>query len=195
MGIFPICSSTVRQVQAKRLAFLAYSVNFMDLELINSVLNIIPSQRLQRRRLTFRRSLVIITWKLTQGIYFKISMICLKFTKPDIANLCQNYSDVGIYDRIVVQELIKDMASTAQLNTTNLREFKVVVLHEVDQLSKDAQHSLRRTMERYMKTCRLILCTESLSKVGVFPDDNAYLLDNTSYSFSMPSNTCSRAHY
>ncbi|KAG5630177.1 hypothetical protein H5410_001894 [Solanum commersonii] len=42
---------------------------------------------------------------------------------------------------------------------------QVLVLNEVDKLSREAQHSLRRTMEKYSASCRLILCSNSSSKV------------------------------
>ncbi|UJR25849.1 hypothetical protein I4U23_007199 [Adineta vaga] len=76
-----------------------------------------------------------------------------------------NPSDVGIYDRIIIQELIKTIAQTKQINSDEQRSFKIIVIVEVDKLTRDAQHSLRRTMEKYMNSCRLILCCNSTSRV------------------------------
>lgn len=78
-----------------------------------------------------------------------------------------NPSDAGNNDRLVVQELIKDIASSAPLDvaTGSRKGFKVVVLFEVDLMSRLAQHALRRTMEKYSKTCRIILVANSATKV------------------------------
>ena len=56
--------------------------------------------------------------------------------KIEIITIASNYhievnpSDVGIYDRVVIQELIKTVASSNQLNKEGQREFKVY-MHEV----------------------------------------------------------------
>ncbi len=42
---------------------------------------------------------------------------------------------------------------------------QVIVLLEVDSLSKGAQHALRRTMEKYGGSCRLILCSSSTGRL------------------------------
>lgn len=77
-----------------------------------------------------------------------------------------NPSDCGNKDTFVVQEVIKEIAQSGVLDTSSgSRGFKVVVLSEVDQLSKSAQAALRRTMEKYTSSCRLILCCERPSKV------------------------------
>lgn len=41
----------------------------------------------------------------------------------------------------------------------------MIVITEANRLSKDAQHALRRTMEKFTAHCRLILLTESISKL------------------------------
>ena len=86
-----------------------------------------------------------------------------------------NPSDVGIYDYIVVQEIIKEIAQYRQLDSSAKHPFKgtisfnslklVVVLNEVDNLSRNAQAGLRRTMEKYTGSCRLILCCENSGRI------------------------------
>ena len=78
-----------------------------------------------------------------------------------------NPSDAGIRDKDVVQVLIKEIAQSAPVLTSgesSAPSFKVVVLNEVERLSRAAQHGLRRTMEKYMGTCRLLLCCTNPTK-------------------------------
>ncbi|XP_068318280.1 replication factor C subunit 3 [Pyrus communis] len=76
-----------------------------------------------------------------------------------------NPSDAGFQDRYIVQEIIKEMAKNRPIDTKGKKGYKILVLNEVDKLSREAQHSLRRTMEKYSAYCRLILCCNSSSKV------------------------------
>eukprot|EP00939_MAST-03C_sp_MAST-3C-sp1_P001073 g1073.t1 len=110
---------------------------------------------------------------------FKMKLEHMEFKTPskkkvEITALGSNYhtemnpGDVGIYDRLVIQNVIKDMAQSQSLtteSTTSKKRFKVLLLTEVDSLTRDAQNALRRTMEKYSANCRLILCCESLCKV------------------------------
>ncbi len=70
-----------------------------------------------------------------------------------------------MHDRHIIQKVIKDTASTANIDIKNSKGFKVIVLHDVDNLTKEAQAALRRTMEKYMANCRLIMSCNSLTKV------------------------------
>lgn len=74
-------------------------------------------------------------------------------------------SDVGNYDRVVIQDLLKEVAQTQQVDQTAKQRFKVVVINEADQLSRDAQAALRRTMEKYSPNLRLILLANSTSNI------------------------------
>jgi len=76
-----------------------------------------------------------------------------------------NPGDAGNNDRYVVQEIIKDMAKSRPVDPSGAKTFKVLILNEVDRLSKEAQHSLRRTMEKYSGACRLILLCNNISRV------------------------------
>ncbi|TID24169.1 replication factor C subunit 5 [Venturia nashicola] len=74
-------------------------------------------------------------------------------------------SDVGNYDRVVIQDLLKEVAQTQQVDLSAKQRFKVVVINEADQLSRDAQAALRRTMEKYSSNVRLILLANSTANI------------------------------
>ncbi len=69
------------------------------------------------------------------------------------------------HDRVILPDLLKETSQNAQLDISQQKSFKVVVLNDADHMTKEAQHTLRRTMEKYADNCRLILCCESLSKL------------------------------
>jgi replication factor C small subunit len=55
----------------------------------------------------------------------------------------------------VVRTTVKQFA---EYSTVSSAPFKILVLDEADHMTGDAQHALRRTMEKYTDTCRFILC-------------------------------------
>ncbi|ORY28295.1 P-loop containing nucleoside triphosphate hydrolase protein [Naematelia encephala] len=91
--------------------------------------------------------------------------------KLDVNVVQSNYhieltpSDVGMYDRVVIQDILKEIAQTQQVDLNAKQRFKVVIINEADALTRDAQAALRRTMEKYMNNMRLILCASSTSKI------------------------------
>ncbi|KAF2460254.1 activator 1 38 kDa subunit [Lineolata rhizophorae] len=74
-------------------------------------------------------------------------------------------SDVGQYDRVVVQDLLKEVAQTQQVDLSARQRFKVVVINEADYLTRDAQAALRRTMEKYSPNLRLVLLANSTANI------------------------------
>lgn len=66
---------------------------------------------------------------------------------------------------MVVQELLKEVAQTQQVDLNAKQRFKVVVINEADRLTRDAQAALRRTMEKYSPNMRLILLANSTSNI------------------------------
>lgn len=61
-----------------------------------------------------------------------------------------------------VRTKVKDYARTRPIGDV---PYKIILLDESDALTSDAQHALRRTMERYTHTCRFILDCNYSSRI------------------------------
>lgn len=80
------------------------------------------------------------------------------------SNFGQNFMELNASDERgidVVRNTIKDFARTLAFDSG----FKIIFLDESDALTSDAQQALRRTMEKYTKTCRFILSCNYSSKI------------------------------
>ncbi len=62
----------------------------------------------------------------------------------------------------VIRTTVKEFARMATISNV---PFKILVLDEADNMTSDAQHALRRTMERYTDTCRFILSCNYSGKI------------------------------
>ena len=62
----------------------------------------------------------------------------------------------------VIRNRVKSFARTRPLGDV---PFKIISLDEADSLTRDAQHALRRTMERYVTSCRFCLICNYSSRI------------------------------
>jgi len=77
----------------------------------------------------------------------------------------QNFLELNASDERgidVVRSKVKDFARTRAIGNV---PFKIIFLDECDALTREAQQSLRRTMENYTATCRFILSCNYSSKI------------------------------
>ena len=89
-----------------------------------------------------------------------------------------NPSDSNVFDRLVVQQLIKELATSCSLSEKH--SFKVVVITEADRLTREAQQALRRTAEKYVSNCRLLLIADTSSPIIPAVKSRCLLLRNSS---------------
>ncbi|OIR58724.1 MAG: replication factor C subunit 3 [Amphiamblys sp. WSBS2006] len=76
-----------------------------------------------------------------------------------------NPSTLGIYDRLGIQKILETTGQSQQLDAKAARKYKVLVIHDADNLSRDAMHSLRRAMEKYVLCIRIFFCCVYPSKI------------------------------
>lgn len=62
----------------------------------------------------------------------------------------------------VIREDVKDYASVKSIGDI---PFKIILLDEAESLTSDAQNALKRTMEKYTKSCRFVLTCNYSSKI------------------------------
>ncbi|GLJ20553.1 hypothetical protein SUGI_0373920 [Cryptomeria japonica] len=78
-----------------------------------------------------------------------------------------NISPVAENSRYVLMALIKELARTSEIavleeyESSFVADYKVMVLYEVERLSKDVQHIIKWMMDRYTDAVKLVLCSDN----------------------------------
>jgi replication factor C small subunit len=76
----------------------------------------------------------------------------------------QNFLELNASDARGIETVRKDIKNFCRLKPVG-SPFRIVFLDEVDNMTKDAQHALRREMEMYTKTATFILSCNYSSKI------------------------------
>ena len=71
--------------------------------------------------------------------------------------------DVGKHDKSIIIHLVKELASAPPVSETS--PFRVIVIENAEYLTTNAQHALRRTMEKHAAKCRIILVCQSIGPI------------------------------
>lgn len=70
------------------------------------------------------------------------------------------------FDRYLIQDIVKAYAKRIPMDVFHVsKNFRTVMINNVDNLSYYAQMSLRRTMEKYSNTCRFLMICNAISKL------------------------------
>ena len=68
-------------------------------------------------------------------------------------------------DKIIIQEIVLKNINISLIKTYNFKnKFRIILINNANNLSYNTQTSLRYIIEKYNKTCKFILCANSINK-------------------------------
>jgi replication factor C small subunit len=77
----------------------------------------------------------------------------------------RNFMELNASDERGIDVVRNQIKNFARIMPSGDAPFKILVLDEADHLTTDAQHALRRTMESYSQSCRMILICNYSSRI------------------------------
>ena len=77
----------------------------------------------------------------------------------------RNFMELNASDERGIDVVRNQIKNFARAMPSENAPFKILVLDEADHLTNDAQHALRRTMETYANSCRMILICNYSSRI------------------------------
>ncbi len=93
------------------------------------------------------------------------AVLALAYELYGSQNVTQNVLELNASDERGIGTVRTQIKSFARTMPVGGAEFKLAILDEADQLTRDAQQALRRTMERFTRTSRFALICNYPSKI------------------------------